>query len=129
MDSFDVYEPGARRIYSYFDGEKVVAADPMVLWRNLMEVRGDLSAHLSLAFAPMDSKDKPQAYAKAAALSRKIFSVREFHEGGLTEAEAVNLVQHFWRYCDGVKKNSPPSPSWSAATSAAPAPTSDTSER
>jgi hypothetical protein len=126
-EQFDVYEPGERKIYRYFDGKEVVRADPTVVWRNLMEVKGDLAAHYSVAFSGLDNKGKPDAIAAIARLSRKIFSLKEFGDGGLTEMECVHLVNHFWAYCDRVKKNSRGSPTPPEGGSGTPAPTSPTS--
>lgn len=117
METYDVYEPGERRIYKYFDGEKIRPADPMVLWRRLMEVRGDLARDMSVAFAPFENKGKAEAYAGVAEKARQIFQVKCLEEGGLTEPELIDLVNHFWRYCEGVKKNSTPSQDPSDATS------------
>ena len=102
-DKFDVYEPEERKIYHYFDGETVVRADPMTLWQRLMSVRGDLSAHMAVAFSP--SEAAPEAYAKVSEKARMIFALKTFEEGGLTQSETVNLLNHFWNYCDRVKKN------------------------
>lgn len=129
METFDVYEPGVRLIYTYFDGQKKIKADPMVLWRKLKDVSGDLHAHSSVAFAPFEVKGKQEALAKVAEYSRKIFGVKPIEDEGLTEKECIDLLHHFWRYCDGVKKNSKDLPTPSEETSEAPANTLHTSER
>lgn len=98
-----LYSPQERLIYSYHDGEKVVRADPAVLYRRLMDVGPELSADIAVACSPMPVR--AEATAKAEGKVRAIFGLKPFADGGLGEAEAYELLDHFAGYCDGVKKN------------------------
>ncbi len=102
----DFYKPEVRHIYSLFDGAGVKKVDPMPVYKRLMDVVGDLSADIAIMNSP--SAASWQAHTKIAEKSYKIFEIKPFSEGGLTEQEAINLLFHFWNWCDGVKKNTKP---------------------
>lgn len=112
--SYDVYQPSERLIYSYFDGQKTVKADPMELYKKTMAVGPELAIDIKVATAPI--KGNKEAHESMLKKIRGIFSLKTLHEGGLTEIETVNLFDHFMTYCETVKKNSPIS-----ATSSTPA--------
>lgn len=103
----DLYTPGERRIYRYFDGEKDVAVDPMPLWKRLMEHGTDLSIKLRVAYS--ESKANVQAHTDLVKKIREVFVLKPFEEGGLTESETVNLLHHFLTFVGVIKKNSPSS--------------------
>ncbi len=103
-----LYHPKKRMIYCYFDGKKDVKADPMVLYRRAMENGPELSIDLKVANIP--NKDSAKAHKGAVEKIRKIFSLVSFEDGGLTELETLDLLDHFFAFCDGVKKNSSASP-------------------
>lgn len=114
--SCDVYRPTERVIYHYWDGGKTVSADPMTLYRKVMEVGPELSIDLTVANSP--SKDSGEAHRKAVEKVRTVFGVKGLEEGGLTEAESLDLLDHFMAFCEALKKNSSRSPTSPAATSA-----------
>lgn len=119
---WDIYHPRERVIYHYWDGEKVVHADPQVLWSKVMEKGPELSVESKLSRSP--SKDAPQAYKNLVERIRKIFNLKSFEEGGLTEGETEYLLDHFLGYCDEIKKNSSPSPTSPTGTSDTSGPSS-----
>ncbi len=114
---FEVYHPGERAIYSYFDGAKMVRADPVVLYKELMAVRGDLWQDSKVAHSTLvKAEDAKRAHDSLIGTIRGIFKVKPLEEGGLTESEAYSLMDHFLSYTDRVKKNSNPSPTPSTPT-------------
>ena len=104
-DKYAMYSPKQREIYSYFNGDKVVRADPMPLFKSVMDQFSELSIDFKVAASP--HKDAAKAWDNAVARVRTIFGIKTLDEGGLTERETVDLYNHFWDFMDSVKKNSP----------------------
>lgn len=130
--NYDLYAPKERQIYRYWNGQSVILADPMLIWKRLTAVGPELSVHLKVAMSPMPDADKEHEH--AARKIRGIFDLKPLAEGGLTEAEALELLDHFLAYCEQVKKNSKsvmtPSPSpaiWQGSTFPATPPSPPTS--
>ncbi len=122
-DEDSVYKPKERRIYQYWDGSTMVLADPLVLYRRVMDKGLEISIDLKVSRSA--SKDAGTAYANMIKKMRDIFQVKDVVEGGLTEAEVMGLFNHFLEYCENVKKNSglfqtsaPPSPTTSPSLEA-----------
>lgn len=117
----DVYHPRDRMIYCYFDGQQEVAADPLLLYRSMMDVGPELSINIKVANSPM--KDAGAAHVKMLEQIRGIFGVRPYEQGkgGLTEHETVSLLDHFLLYCSSIKKNMKPSVTSSVSPAAASA--------
>ncbi len=112
----DVYDPGERLLFRFFtgmddQGKKVfVEDDPMVLHKRLMDVGPELDADMTAAQVP-ESKFSKAGHDGMVAKIKTIFQVKEFKRGevgGLTELELVDLLNQFFIYCGGVKKNSSP---------------------
>lgn len=101
------YKPKERLIYKYFDGSKNMTADPMLLYRRLMEKSPDLSIDIQVSNSV--SKDRNKARDSMLEKIRWIFSLRKFEEEGLTEAECELLLEHFVNWCDDLKKKYNPS--------------------
>ena len=120
-----LYEESERRIYHYFDGEKVVRADPMPIYRRVMEVVGDLQADITVMNSP--SKGATEARRKCAEKAYRILAVKPLdQDGGLTEAEVVNELFRFWNWCDNLKKNTKSPPTSAGGTSdSSPSPPGD----
>lgn len=104
LDDDEIYKPKDRLIFKYFDGEKIVSADPMVVYRRMIDVSIDLNADITIATSP--SKAAPEAYQKMVEKLRKIFQVKPLELGGLTENETFLVYINFSNFCDFVKKNS-----------------------
>jgi hypothetical protein len=121
-NSPDVYQPEERLIFHYYSGEYkgIVKADPMVLYKRFMSVRGDLQGDITVAFSP--SKGAQAAHDGMIAKIRTLFDLVPYDQGGLTEGEAYELLQYFWSWCDRVKKNSKSSPTSPDATPDSSAP-------
>ena len=115
-EPYDIYRPKERLIYQYWDGSKMVCADPMVLYKRMMAVGPELSIHIKVSQST--SKDAGKAHEALVVKTREIFSVKTLDENGLTEVEAIELLDHFLTYCEHVKKNS--SAFLTSSTSSAP---------
>jgi len=121
---WDAYHPGQRKIYSYFDGQTDTKADPLVLWKRYKSVSVDLASNYNLAFSvpalAADPNLKGEAYTKIVrdlqeqsrkgheryvTIIRDIFSVKSLVEGGLTDEECDDLIDHFLGYMIELKKN------------------------
>ncbi len=102
-----VYYPRDREIYSYFDGQSVRRADPVALYKKVMEKGPELSIDIKLSNSI--HKDAGKGQENALVKIRDIFGLKSFEEGGLTEWEAAELLDNFLEYCETLKKNSSPS--------------------
>lgn len=135
---YDLYKPSERLIYRYFNGRSIVSVDPMVMYRRLMDKAPDLSCDIRVANSP--SKDATVAHGAMLAKIRDVFLLPDTNPfdvdaGGLTEIEALGLLDHFMDWTEHVKKKSNPyvtsrtatSPT-SAASSDAGQPTKNTSD-
>jgi hypothetical protein len=122
-DTPDVYQPEERLIFHYYAGEAkgIVHADPMVLYKRFMSVRGDFNGDYSVAFS--SSKGAPAAHDALMCKIRMIFDLpASFQDGGLTEGECLELIQFYWAWCEKTKKNSRSSPTSPDATPDSSAP-------
>lgn len=99
----NVFRPDERYIYNYWDGEKMVRADPMVLWGKFMTVWPELSVDIKLAFS--NHSDSFKGRENITIKGRQIFSLKETGEGGLSGEQIMNLMDHFIKYCNHLKKN------------------------
>lgn len=122
---FDQYRPSQRAIYRYFDGEKVVAVDPMDISKAIAHVYVDLSTAMKVAGSP--HSDALKMDDKALDIIRGIFKVKPFKDGGLMQDETYDLLLHFWDFEDKVKKNSRTPQTFAPATSPTTASTSSAS--
>lgn len=110
-EAYDVYKPAKRLIYSYWNGINQVQSDPMNLYKRMMDKGVELSIDVKLANS--QSKDNKKGHDSLVNNVREIFRIKSFEEGGLTELEALNLLDHFLGYCEWLKKNSSRSPTLS----------------
>lgn len=102
QDRFDIYSPKQRRIYSYFNGEKMVVVDPMHQYKAVMEKGPDIAIDLKVSNSI--SKDANKSHENLIKTVRGIFNVKPLAEGGLTDLEAIELLDHFLVYCGEIKK-------------------------
>ncbi len=117
-----IYSRREQLTYQYFDGEKDVVVDPMTLWKPLSEIWPDLITDMKLANS-QHSKAQMGWDAQVAKV-RKVFSLKPFAEGGLTETGSMGVLYDFWWWCEELKKNYPPTPISAEATSPTSASTS-----
>jgi hypothetical protein len=98
----DYYYPTDRHIFSYFNGEKEVKVDPIVLYRKMIP-------HKKVIFAenpsPFDSllSDDPKGYIDAISKIREVFDLKSFEEGGVTEVKCFEVLNSFIDYCHNVQ--------------------------
>jgi hypothetical protein len=104
----DVYKPKERLIYRYWNGKEEVAVDPMVLYKRLMDKGPEISIDLKVASSA--SKDNRKAHDRMIGTLREVFSLESLVNGGLTEQETQDLMDHFLLYVESIKKNSNPTP-------------------
>lgn len=116
-DNYDVYQPEERRIYRYFNGSRMVYADPIMLHKALMDIWIELVVDIKVSHS--ESKDAAKAHTKSVEKIRKVFDILPLFKGmevydeekkqaTLTNIECLNLMDHFLTYCGFVKKNSSP---------------------
>ena len=114
-DRFGLYHPREREIYEYFDGDKLVKADPMVIYKRIMARGQEISVDITVARSPMKGADK--AHDSLIKKIREVFNVKPLSEGGLTEQETMDLFDDFLVYVDAIKKNTTPPPDLPEETS------------
>lgn len=106
LDRYDIYQPAERLIFEFFDGSKVVKADPMRIYKRIMACGTELSTDQKLAVSP--SKDAVKGHENMLKKIREIFDIKPLEEGGLTEFETAELLDSFLLYAHMIKKNSSP---------------------
>jgi hypothetical protein len=127
-DRWDTYKPSQRAIFNYFNGERMVKADPLVLWKKVMDKAPDLDIDFKVSKSP--SKNADQAHQNLIKNIRTMFNIKQLENGiepndTLTDNECIDLVNKFLTYCGWVKKNS--SNSATPATATSPSTNSPTS--
>lgn len=100
---FDVYIPGERIIYQYWDGEKLVRADPMTIYKKVMGKSKELLDAIKT--------DNPETFAanhdRRVNAIKEVFGVKSLDEKGLSELEMAELLNHFLDYCVLIKRDAP----------------------
>lgn len=91
-----------RAIFSFFDGKKTRKADPMVVYRALVD---DPVFNIEVDSSLVLEANDLEASARMSAVIRKAFGIAAFDDGGLTEGECDSL---FYAFMDWLteKKNS-----------------------
>lgn len=102
-ESEDFYKPRKRLLYAYWNGSKKITADPLALYRNLLKYGVEIDIATRVARSP--SKDADVKQQELIGYVRTIFEIAAFPEGGLTEIELLNLLDHFLTYIHQLKKN------------------------
>lgn len=101
-EQYDIYRPRERLIYQYFDGQQVIKADPIVIYKRLM-ARGP-EIDIDRKVAASESKDALKAHDNLVSKLREVFEVKTLKEGGLSDTEVTTLLDHYLLYTDTVKK-------------------------
>lgn len=111
-------------IYRYFNGERMVSADPMRLWLDLQE-HPEYNAEVHASLVDQGDVEATQVATKAV---RDVFGVRSFDphgRKGLTLGEQISLLTDFYLYLEEQKKTlestliSPPNTEASTSTGSA----------
>ena len=116
------YAPKERKIFQFWNGQVVIYEDPMVVSRKISDVGPELKIDLDVA----DSISKDANKAGRAALEKvqKIFGLKSYADGGLTEDETFEVFGKFLAYRTKLKKNLSQSPTSPEATLPTSAPSS-----
>lgn len=116
------YEPWERLLFHWWDGEKEVWADPTPLCMELADIWPELIVDMKLANS--EHSQAKQGWKAQVAKARKLFGLKTFAEGGLTDTESMAVLYDFYSWCEELKKNSPQSPTSATETSPSSASTS-----
>jgi hypothetical protein len=76
----------------------------MAMWKRLMDNGPELSVRIKVAFS--ESSGNMKAHTELVKQIRDVFNVKPFEQGGLTEVETIDLLNHFLIYVGSIKKNS-----------------------
>lgn len=103
----DLFRPEERLLYGYWNGSTTIWADPLVLYKKLMEIGPEISINIKVANSPMQGNI--EASNSLAKQIRSIFNIAPFDpsnktSNGLTESELIALLGHFLNYSEDVKK-------------------------
>lgn len=115
-DGLDIYNPKERFIFRYFNGEKIIPADPMRLQQKLIDKLQELSTDLKVSNVPQ-YPGAEDSYQKLCANIRLIFKIKPLDQGGLTETELEELLSQFVDYCNWTKKKLSPTQTSQETTS------------
>lgn len=112
-ERYDIYHPRERLIFHYYNGHRMVTADPLVLYKKIMDVAPDLS--IDMQVSKSISKDAGAAHVKLVKRIREIFNLNPLVNGfeipqgenaTLTDTECQRLLDQFLVFVGWVKKNS-----------------------
>lgn len=110
-----LFDPSQRLVYRYRTTTlrpdvppEYVTADPMELWKRLMDVGPELNRNIKVSQSEL--KVAHAHHLLLVSQVRELFRVPEFADGGLTQLECVMLLNHFLAYVGVEKKNTPTSP-------------------
>jgi hypothetical protein len=122
-----------RAIFRFWDGQQDRAADPFEVLRAI-ENDPEFSLERDGALLIIGDDDSIQ---KTVRCVRRAFQVKEFSQGGLLEAECLELIERFYEFLSSLKKNISASPislqptateSSTASTDPAPIPGNSSSD-
>lgn len=134
-----MFDDKKRAIFSYYDGEKETLGDPLAIMRSFMvklKVEGFDLAELIQTIAPVDKEGPPvdelrfsDAVDTLLPAIRDAFKVKPLDQGGLTEAETLDLLSQFLEFQMELKKNTEPTLSGSACMDGIPEPNHSPTKR
>lgn len=106
-----------RQFYQYYNGEKLVLADPIKLYRKLLSYPDlNLDHDIKLISAAGDNPQGIEALERLLKATRDIFQVKEYEEKGLLDSEVMDLLVDFSNYMLSVKKNTNSTQTWQKPT-------------
>lgn len=103
LENLAIFKPEDKGLFEYWNGEKLIAADPMALYRKLMTKALEIDNCYKVATS--QSTAAINYYDDLVKTIRLIFEVKQFTEGGLTDDLCVKLLDCFLVFVDDVKKN------------------------
>lgn len=118
----DFYRSRERFIYSFWNGERVVHADPQVLYTRIAEHGPELSIDLKVGRSPM--KGAKESHERAIQTIRDAFGFKAPPADNplecadtLTQLEVEQELNKFLSWCEELKKKLPPTLTTAAAAS------------
>lgn len=115
----DWFRPEERRIYKFFDGEKLRIVDPKPYAARINAKKAEISADYKVATMEVANEFVPKAEEQFYKNVRLVFDLPPLGPGGaveyekdgkvvktLTEGECLDLFENFITYVEGLKKNS-----------------------
>ena len=118
----DFYRSRERFIYSFWNGERVVHADPQVLYTRIAEHGPELSIDLKVGRSPM--KGAKESHERAIQTIRDAFGFKAPPADNplectdvLTQLEVEQELNKFLSWCEELKKKLPPMPTTAGAAS------------
>jgi len=106
----DGYTPTERHVFKFNNGFKTVVADPLVIWKKLMEKFPEISQAGKVAYS--QSKDALTFHDKLIEQIRLLFDLKPYDDASLSELEkwplttdeTLALLNDFLAYCEEAKK-------------------------
>jgi hypothetical protein len=109
VKSSGMFRPKERLIYTYWDGQKDRAGDPLELIRKLTGIDGFSLEH-DAKLAAGQTPEATKALGRLVEAVRSAFGVKNLEEGGLTETETLALLHHFLDFLREVQRDAGPLP-------------------
>lgn len=111
----DIYRAKERLIYQYWDGERIIKADPQVLFKRIMEHGPELSIDLKVGRSTL--KGAKESHDRALQTIRTAFEIKAPDPSKpldcsnvLTELEVERTLDDFLSWVDKLKKKLPTTP-------------------
>ncbi len=119
---YGLYKPPDRLIYKFWNGEKLVEADPQVIFKRIMDHGPELQVDLRHGRLPLPGAK--ESHDRALQTIRDAFGIKAPPKDNpldcsitLTELEVEELLDHFLYFCENLKKNTNPPPTSPMETS------------
>jgi len=91
-----------RFIFAYWNGQKIVKGDPMVLWRSLQQHEDYREDDFKLIQV---EALRNKIIGKLSGVVREVFNIKPAEEGGLTELECLDTLRAYIEYSGFQKKS------------------------
>lgn len=97
--SYDTYHPGKRLIFTYWDGEKEIKADPQALYKKFLLIGKDLYADMK-AYKEANIQEGIPIHDSIVKRLRDTFNLRAYEQNGLLDGEVVELFEQYIDFCE-----------------------------
>lgn len=97
-ERYDLYYPQKRLIFHYFNGTATVPADPMTLYRKLVEQGVDMAKNLHAFHAATNERAALTAHDELVKQVNAAFNLKPFEEGGVTSIETLAIWDQFLKF-------------------------------
>lgn len=102
-----------RFIFAYWNGQKIVKGDPMVLWRSLQQHEDYREDDFKLIQV---EALRNKIIGKLACVVRDVFCIKSVEDGGLTELECLDTLRAYIEYSGFQKKSGEPTQTLQSTT-------------